>query len=95
MNLKLNKSPSLSNSGASETIKKMNESIRVKTGEITKLKTKNKQLAEELAHLQNNVNGKSSKEDESEKCSKKTFTLGHQFWKTAEKLGKTNVSILK
>ena len=78
MNLKLNKSPSLSNSGASETIKKMNESIRVKTGEITKLKTKNKQLAEELAELQNNVNGKSRKEDESDKCPKLTKVVSNK-----------------
>ena len=41
-----NKSPSLSNSAASEAIKKLNESMKVKTGEVTNLKQKNKQLAE-------------------------------------------------
>ena len=56
----------------------MNESIRVETGEITNLKTKNKQLAEELAQLRNNVNGKSSKEDESEKCSKLTKVVSNK-----------------
>ena len=46
--------------------------------EITNLKTKNKQLAEELAQLRNNVNGKSSKEDESEKCSKLTKVVSNK-----------------
>ena len=79
-----NKSLSLSNSAASEAIQKLNESMKVKTGEVTNLKTKNKQLAGKLAELQNNVNGKSRKEDESDKCPKLTKVVSNKSKEVTE-----------
>ena len=58
--------------------------MKVKTGEVTNLKQKNKQLAEELAELQNNANGKSSKEDDSEKCSKLTKVVSNKSKEVTE-----------
>ena len=67
-----NKSPSLSNTVASEAFKKVNDNMKVKIAEVTSLKTNNKQLAEELAEIQNNIHGVGNSSGESDKCAKLT-----------------------
>jgi hypothetical protein len=52
--------------------------MKTKTVEIADLKRKNKQLADELSELQNIVNGKGGKVDESEKCLKLTKVVSNK-----------------
>ena len=65
-----NKSPvvsaSLTNGSAAETIKKLNDNLKVKTKDHAEERNKTKELVEELANLQNKLNEKDGKSGDSE-----------------------------
>jgi chromosome segregation ATPase len=73
-------SPTVGDKPTSAAVKKLNDNMKSKTAEVNDLKAKNKQLADELAELQNTVNNKSDngKTDESEKCSKLTKVVSNK-----------------
>ena len=66
------------NSTAAETIKKLNDNLKTKTKDLVEAKTKNKELAEELAELQNKVNGKDDKSADTDKCVKLTKVVSNK-----------------
>jgi hypothetical protein len=72
INLLQNKSPvppTLDTKTTSKTVKKLNENMKNKTAEVSDLKSRNNQLADELAVLQNSINSKTAnvKDDESDR----------------------------
>jgi FtsZ-binding cell division protein ZapB len=52
--------------------------MKNKAAEVSDLKSRNKQLADELAVLQNSINSKTVKDDESDRCSKLTKVVSNK-----------------
>ena len=76
--------PSIDNNPTSAAVKKLNDSLKSKTGAITDLKNRNKQLADELAEMQNTVNNMNDnvKDNDSDKCSKLTKVVNNKSKKS-------------
>ena len=77
-----NKSPGSNtpptNGNAAETIKKLNDNLKVKTKDLVDERKKNKELVEELSELQNKLNGKDDNSTDTEKCVKLTKVVSNK-----------------
>ena len=80
-----NKSPIknvLTNSAASDAIKKLNDNLKIKSKELVDARNRNKKLADEIAELQNEKNG--DKTSDVDKCVKLTKVVSTKSKEIAE-----------